>query len=271
MDKGRSGERCWSRSAPVELYAARMALHPLASRFGQIAESYERGRPDYAPAVVGAIAAELRIAPGASVLDLAAGTGKLARALLDAGFDVGAVEPQAELREILAATIGAERAREGLAESIPLPDQSVAAVTVADAIHWFDHASALAEIRRVLAPGGGLAVLTTAPDWSGASWAHEVGTLTAELRPEHPQFDGPPWQQAARDAGWSEPREIRMSTPQPADPERFPHYLASISWIAALPAERRAELLADVAAIVEAGETPTTMHVHVAIGLTSPA
>ena len=178
-----------------------MPLHPLAAEFADVAGAYERGRPEYAPAVVGAIAAELRIPVGAAVLDLAAGTGKLTRALLSAGLDVVAVEPQLPLRELLNASVGRERVRAGLAEEIPLPDASVAAVTVADAFHWFDPEVALGEIRRVLRPGGGLAVLSTVPDWGGASWAHQVGTLVAGLRPEHPHFDGAPWQDAVRAAG----------------------------------------------------------------------
>ncbi len=245
-----------------------MTLHPLAAGFAEVADAYERGRPEYAPAVVGAIAAELRIPPGATVLDLAAGTGKLTRALLDGGLDVVAVEPQAPLREILAANIGEARVHEGLAEAIPLPDSSVAAVTVADAIHWFEHAPALAEIRRVLRPGGGLAVLSTVPDWGGASWAHEVGTLMAGLRPEHPHYDGPPWQDAVRAAeGWSAPREIRLTSNQPAQAERFVDYIGSISWVAALPEERRTDTLARIEALVSAGETPTELPVHVVIGL----
>lgn len=72
------------------------------------------------------------------MLDLAAGTGKLTRALLSAGLDVIVVEPQAELRETLAASVGAERVLDGFAEAIPLPGDSVAAVTVADAFHRFD-------------------------------------------------------------------------------------------------------------------------------------
>ena len=248
-----------------------MALHPLAASFAEVAGTYERGRPEYAPAVVGAITAELGIPAGGPVLDLAAGTGKLTRALLGLGLDVTAVEPQSSLRELLVASIGSERVREGLAESIPLPDESVAAVTVADAFHWFDHTLALAEIRRVLRPGGGLAVLTTVPDWSGASWAHEVGTLMSGLRPEHPGFDGPPWQDAVRAAdGWSEPREIRMTTFQPVVREQFVDYIASISWIAALPDERRAETLAQIAAIVSAGQAPAELPVHVILGLAAP-
>jgi SAM-dependent methyltransferase len=247
-----------------------MALHPLATRFAEVSEAYERGRPEYAPAVVGAIAAELRIPARAVVLDLAAGTGKLSRALLGAGLNVVAVEPQPTLREVLAAGIGPERVRDGVAEAIPFPDGSVAAVTVADAFHWFDQAAAVEEIRRVLRPAGGLAVLSTAPDWGGASWAHEVGELIAGLRPEHPHFDGPSWQDAVRAAGgWTEPRELRVTTSLLARPDRIVDYMASMSWVAAMPAGQRAETLAQVDAIVSAGETPTELGVHVLIGLTA--
>jgi SAM-dependent methyltransferase len=245
-------------------------LHPLASRFASVADAYERGRPEYAPAVVGALAAELALAPGARVLDLAAGTGKLSRSLLAAGLDVVAVEPQEPLRDALAAGIGAERVREGVAEAIPLPDDSVDAVTVADGFHWFEHAQALAEIRRVLRPGCGLVVLVTVPDWSGASWAHELGTLLQDIRPEHPFFDGPPWQEAVRAAGgWTEPREIRVITSQPLDPSRIVDYVASMSFVAALPEDHRAQRLAQVSALVEAGETPAELAVQVVIGLTT--
>jgi len=246
----------------------RMALHPLAEQFGSIAEVYERGRPEYAPAVVGALAAELGLAPGARVLDLAAGTGKLSRALLAAGFDVIAVEPQASLRDLLAGKVGADRALAGVAEQIPLADGAVDAATVADAFHWFDQAAALADIRRVLRPGGGLALLSTVPDWSGASWAHELGTLIMNARPAHPHFDGPSWREAIRAAGgWSEPREIRVTTNQTAGPARIVDYVASMSWVAALRDEQRTAMLERVAALVETGDSPSELPLHIVIGL----
>jgi ubiquinone/menaquinone biosynthesis C-methylase UbiE len=217
---------------------------------------------------VGALTAELGLRPGATVLDLAAGTGKLSRALLAAGLDVVAVEPQQALRERLAASVGAERVRDGLAEAIPLPDDSVAAVTVADAIHWFDHARALAEIARVLTDGGGLAVLTTLPDWSGTSWGEEVGGLLAELRPAHPHFEGPPWQQLLRDSGrFEEPRELRITWWREASPERMVAHVGSMSWIAALEEPERAATLSRVAALIEDGTTPELLPAHVMVGL----
>ncbi|HTW43363.1 MAG TPA: methyltransferase domain-containing protein [Solirubrobacteraceae bacterium] len=249
-----------------------MSLHPLAEGFASVADSYDRGRPDYTPAAIGALMAELRLQPGSAVLDLAAGTGKLTRALLAADLDVLAVEPQGPLRDRLVANVGPERVREGLAEAIPLPSAAVDAVTVADAFHWFDQAAALAEIARVLVPGGGLAVIATVPDWSGASWAHEVGSLLAELRPEHPSFDGRPWQDAVRASNrWSEPRELHVTSTQPASPERVLDHVASISWMAALPEDERADAIAQVRVLVEEGQTPSELSVHFVLGLTELA
>jgi SAM-dependent methyltransferase len=245
-----------------------MSLHPLAETFALVAGAYERGRPEYPPAAVGALGAELRLGPGARVLDLAAGTGKLSRALLAGGLDVVAVEPQASLRSVLGARIGTERVLEGVAEAIPVGDGSVDAVTVADAFHWFDQARAVAEIARVLRPGGGLAVISTFPDWSGASWSHELGELVMQNRPEHPFFDGPPWQDAVRAAGgWTAPREVRVTTVQPARPDKIVDHLASMSWIAALPDDERVATLERMRALVESGETPDELPIHVVIGL----
>jgi ubiquinone/menaquinone biosynthesis C-methylase UbiE len=251
--------------------SADVVLHPLAAQFAAVADSYDRGRPAYAPAVVGALAAELGLAPDAPVLDLAAGTGKLTRALLAAGLDVTSVEPLEPLRELLSSNVGARRVLDGLAEAIPLPDACVDAVTVADAFHWFDQAAALREIARVLRAGGGLAVIASVPDWGGASWAHEVGTLAQSLRPEHPLFDGGPWQDVVRAVGgWTAPRMIRVTTTQPY-PERIADFFVSASWIAALPEDQRAEIMSKVDTLVAEGDTPAELTVHVTIGLTTLA
>ena len=90
------------------------------------------------------------------MVDLAAGTGKLTRPLLATGAEVVAVEPVAEMRAALPA--GA-RAVDGTAEEMPLNTGSADAVAVAQAFHWFDGDAALAEIHRVLRPGGALALV----------------------------------------------------------------------------------------------------------------
>jgi ubiquinone/menaquinone biosynthesis C-methylase UbiE len=242
-----------------------VALHPLAAQFAGVAEAYERGRPGYPPAVVGAVAAELNVSPGGRVLDLAAGTGTLTRALVAGGYDVVAVEPLESLRATLTEVVGPERVREGVAEAIPLPDGSVEAITVADAFHWFDQPAALGEMRRVLVAGGGLALISTIPDWSSAPWGHELGTLISEKRSAHPYFDGAPWQETlASTQGWSAPWLVRVMTVQPASPQQLVDYVTSFSWVAAMPADQREEMLARVAELTATGtpaELPVTAQI----------
>jgi SAM-dependent methyltransferase len=132
----------------------------LGRTFGRVAGAYDRLRPEFAPEAIDHAIAVLGVAPDATVLDLAAGTGKLTRPLRERVAHVIAVEPDDEMR----AFVGGD-ARAGTAESIPVDDDAVAAVFVGDAFIWFDVPLALAEIQRVLRPGGGLALLGR--DWFG--------------------------------------------------------------------------------------------------------
>ena len=93
---------------------------------------------------------------GRPVVDLAAGTGKLTRLLARTGARVIAVEPVAEMRALIEPPA---EVLDGTAELMPLADTCADAITVAQAFHWFDHGPALAEIRRVLVPGGHLAIV----------------------------------------------------------------------------------------------------------------
>jgi SAM-dependent methyltransferase len=99
------------------------------------------------------------------VLDLAAGTGKLTRVLVERFPRVTAVEPLVGMR-----TLGEQLVPEatwlgGSAETIPLADASVDAAFVAEAFHWFDSWRSSAELARILRPGAPLVVLFT--DWDG--------------------------------------------------------------------------------------------------------
>lgn len=128
--------------------------------FAEVAGAYERGRPGYPDDAVRWLAGD----EPRDVVDLGAGTGKLTRALVSLGHRVTAVEPLAEMRAELEAALPDVRALAGRAEAIPLPAASADVVTCAQAFHWFDHAAALAEITRVLGPGGRLALVWNSRD-----------------------------------------------------------------------------------------------------------
>jgi SAM-dependent methyltransferase len=132
----------------------------LGRTFGRVAEAYERTRPEHAREAIDAVVAALVLPPTATVVDLAAGTGKLTRPLRERFDTVVAVEPDEAMRTYVDGDV-----RNGTAEDIPLEDASVDAVFVGSAFHWFDHDRAVAELERVLRPRGGLALLDTA--WTG--------------------------------------------------------------------------------------------------------
>jgi SAM-dependent methyltransferase len=233
-------------------------LHALVPGFADVADDYERGRPDYPPAFVPAVAAHARIAPGARVLDLAAGTGKLTRALLAAGFDVVAVEPLAGMRERLAATLPADRILDGSAEALPLPGASVDAVFCGDAFHWFDGPAALSEIARVLRPGGALVLSWLVPQSAGEqSWWPRVSAILDAVRPEHPGY-APDRGMAAIDAhsGFSPRESVPVPFEHTTDVAGLCAYVASLSYVGAMTPPARASLLADVAATVAGDPLP---------------
>jgi SAM-dependent methyltransferase len=140
--------------------------------FGSEAAAYERGRPSYPPEAI-----DWLLPPGArDVLDLGAGTGKLTTRLVERGLDVVAVDPIAEMLELLSSALPDTPALLGTAEQIPLPDSHVDAVLVAQAWHWFDPERAVAEVARVLRPGGRLGLVWNTRD-ERLGWVKDLGRI----------------------------------------------------------------------------------------------
>ena len=146
--------------------------HDRSLSFGSAAAAYERGRPSYPPEAI-----DWLLPAGArTVLDLGAGTGKLTTRLVERGLDVVAVDPIPDMLEVLRASLPATLALEGTAEEIPLEDNSVDAVLVAQAWHWVDPERAIPEVARVLRPGGRLGLVWNTRD-ERLGWVRELGQI----------------------------------------------------------------------------------------------
>ncbi len=211
--------------------------------FESVAADYERYRPEYPEEALRWAAEQLELEPGARVLDLGAGTGKLARGLVALAFEVVAVEPGAPMLEQLRSAVPEAEALEGPAESIPLPDESVAAGFAGQAFHWFDRARALPELHRVVRSQGGIALL-----WN---WWDERDPLQAELGAivgyaghepyRDDELPGDPW---FRELG----RSLVEST-QESDPDALVAQLETTSMFLTMDPKERERRLAEVHAI----------------------
>lgn len=146
-----------------------------ATSFGPAAALYDRVRPPY-PAEAVAWALEPLGAGSARVADVGAGTGIMTRLLVCMGHSVTAVEPDTQMRQILAAACPDVEVLAGAAEALNLPDASLDAAVAAQAYHWFDHSRAHAELARVIRPGGVFAAIWNDRDES-AAWVLEYSHI----------------------------------------------------------------------------------------------
>ncbi len=228
-----------------------MTVEDVAARgFGSAGDAYERGRPSYPVGAVACLVGELSIGPGATVVEVAAGTGKLTRLLVPTGARVVAVEPVAGMRRVLIDKVPDVAVVAGTAEALPVASTRADAVLAAQAFHWFRVGEALAEAARVLRPGGGLGLVWNDRDDS-VPWVAELSALIHwddRPVPNHHDID---WSAAVAGTGAFAPlRRRRFRLDQPLDVDTLVDRVLSTSYIAARPAAEQRALARDVRALV---------------------
>jgi SAM-dependent methyltransferase len=219
--------------------------------FARGAALYERVRPEYPGQAVDWALQRLSLGSDSVVVDLAAGTGKLTRALVARGLSVLAVDPSAEMLARLGTVLPGVDAREGTAEAIPLADAAVDAVTVGQAFHWFEPQAALREIHRVLRPGGGLALFWNSRDLDDpvhAAWGeivHEAkgSVLERETLDERAEI--------ARSGLFGALEEWEHPWAQHLGVDEFVDLVGSRSYVARLDDPEREPILARLRALAE--------------------
>ena len=216
-----------------------------SSSFGAASRAYAEHRPDYAAeAVAWCLAGAER--PVVDVLDLGAGTGVLTTGLVASGLSVTAVEPDPEMIAELRRRLPEVRAAVGRAEAVPLPDDSVDAVLVGTAFHWFDTERALPEIARVLRPGGVLGTLYNLIDDS-VPWVAELDEVsrTSVSIPPGEADEVPSY------AGFGPVEQARFAHRHRRTAESMTATIGTHSHTLVVSAEERAEVLRRVRAFLD--------------------
>jgi SAM-dependent methyltransferase len=224
--------------------------------FQQGADAYERGRPGYSPEVVEWLWQELRLGPGRTVIDVAAGTGKLTRELVRSGANVTAVEPVPAMRAVLEQVVPDARALDATAEALPIDDGAVDAITVASAFHWFDGPAAVGEFHRVLRSGGRLALL-----WNRRRSDQPIHRAVDEIIGPHrrrtPSHHRGEWREPVESGGlFTAVAERQIPFEQVLDADGFVDRFSSISYVAALPDGERERVLERLRAAAAAADQP---------------
>jgi ubiquinone/menaquinone biosynthesis C-methylase UbiE len=232
-----------------------------ARSFGKAAAEYERGRPGWPQEAVDSLA----LSRAATVLDLAAGTGKLTRVLVRRFARVIAVEPSDAMRAVLDEVVPDAVTLAGRAEAIPLDDASVDAAFVADAFHWFGTHEVVAEIARVLRPGGILALL-----WFGRAvrvtppipdaFTRRLRQLREALL-AHPH-DEQLWRSSFDGSRFEPLRHQTFRFEHVADRDSMVAHAVSSSWIAHLPEPERATIRDELLRILPEAQYRASLRVN---------
>jgi len=220
--------------------------------FDKAAEVYERARPGYPTEAIDYVIELLRVPPNGTVVDLAAGTGKLTRELIARGLKTVAVEPVDGMRRTFSSVLPGVSILAGTAEEMPFENRSVDAITAAQAAHWFDAARAVVEFHRVLRRGGRIALIWNVRDES-FDWVRRVteiidpyeranGTPRYKHRAWQPPFDESP---LIRSVG-----KESFSYAQPMTLQGFLDRFNSCSFIAILDDRSKKEVLSKLSDLV---------------------
>jgi SAM-dependent methyltransferase len=236
----------------------------LARGFDAWADEYDQFRPSYPDELFETIAERLSLPRRPLVVDLGAGTGRASLAMAALGWRVAAVEPGRPMLELLRA----RASDEGLlvstiqadAEATGLDPASVDLVTAAQAFHWFAKEAALAEITRILRPGGGLALFWNVRDAEHSPFLADYAELLKRSKESADDSGIGRYEAEGRDvtrraleaaAGFDPPELVELHQEVGMTDEQFVGMAFTASYVrVAMSPERQARFRSDLAALL---------------------
>ncbi|HEX2890235.1 class I SAM-dependent methyltransferase [Vineibacter terrae] len=228
-------------------------IHDAAAKgYATAAQAYVTGRPGYPPESDTWLREVVGLGPGATVVDLGAGTGKFLPYLRRTGARLVAVEPVAEMRAQIERDHDSVHVMNGTATAIPLADASVDAVVCAQSFHWFATPAAVAEIRRVLVPDGVLGLIWNVRDES-VPWVAALTAIVDPFQSDSPRYRSGDWRRVFPAEGFAALGERHARNGHVGKPEQvIVDRMLSTSFIASLPPEQHAAVARQLRSLIAA-------------------
>lgn len=221
--------------------------------FDAAAEDYDAGRPSYPAAVYDLLDMRVGGLAGKVVADGGAGTGIVARQLLDRGAEVIAFDPGPRLlRRAVGRTPGV-RAVVAEAAAVPLRSCVLDAVCFGQSWHWVDQADGAREMSRLLRPHGCWAAWWNHPWADEQGWFDEYYSLVESRCPEFSRNQrNTDWaaEGIAAEGTFDLPERHIVSWERQVSVEEWLTDLRSHSYVIDLPETKREELLSSAKSIL---------------------
>jgi SAM-dependent methyltransferase len=218
--------------------------------FGNAAQTYARGRPEYPEELLTWLVETLDLGPSKTAIDLGAGTGKFTKLLVRTQATIIAVEPVEAMRVELAAALPHILVMAGTAQAMNLEDAASDAVLCAQAFHWFATDAALAEIHRVLKPGGKLGLIWNVRDES-VDWVADITQIIAPYEGDAPRYYKGEWRHPFNGRLFSDLNESSFAYQHIGAPQQvILDRILSVSFIAALPESERSKVAQNLNALI---------------------
>lgn len=227
-----------------------MPIHDKSKGYHNGAAAYVGGRPGYPPEAIVWLRDVLGLGSGRKALEVGAGTGEFIPTLRATDCEIVALEPIDEMREQLVRAYPEVTALAGSADAIPLPDACMDAVVCAQAFHWFATPAAVAEMRRVLVPGGVLGLIWNGRD-EDVPWVAALSEITDRREGDTPRYRSGAWSQAfpAPGLAFVDEQHVRNSHIGAAEDVVLKRTL-SVSFIARLPERDRLDVEREVRSLI---------------------
>lgn len=175
------------------------------SSFNANHELYDKARPSFQQDAVKWLIDTAGLHKGSKVVELAVGTGKFTKAIVNNGYELVAVEPSEGMLTSFKKNFPDVEARIGSSYETGIDSQWADVVIVAQAYHWFADHKSLEELHRVLKPGGKLVFVwnievldgLSASNWQKVTtekvWSYDVNVPQYRHNKWQDSFENQPW------------------------------------------------------------------------------